>query len=78
LQTQSAATICCNQTQKKRRCICGCVLLCSDAVESDLEFIGLIVFENKLKPETTPVIRELHDANIRSVMVTGTGRGFII
>jgi len=42
-----------------------------DVVESDLEFIGLIVFENKLKPETTPVISELHDANIRTVMVTG-------
>ena len=48
------------------------VLSCvSDAVESDLIFVGLIVFENKLKPETTPVIRELHDANIRTVMVTG-------
>jgi len=52
--------------------ITGDVLLCcSDSVESDLEFVGLIVFENKLKPETTPVIRELHEANIRTVMVTG-------
>jgi len=40
-------------------------------MESELELIGLIVFENKLKPETTPVIRELHDANIHTVMVTG-------
>ena len=47
---------------------------CSDAVESELEFVGLIVFENKLKPETAPVIRELHEANIRNVMVTGTRR----
>ena len=44
---------------------------CSDSVESDLELIGLIIFENKLKPETTPVIRELNEANIRTVMVTG-------
>jgi len=47
---------------------------CSDSVESDLELIGLIIFENKLKPETTPVIRELHEANIRTVMVTGRSR----
>ena len=43
----------------------------SDAVESDLTFVGLIVFENKLKPETTPIIHELQDADIRTVMVTG-------
>jgi len=27
--------------------------------------------ENKLKPQTTPVIQELRDANIRTIMVTG-------
>jgi cation-transporting ATPase 13A2 len=42
-----------------------------DVVERDLSFVGLLVFENKLKPETTPVIRELHEAHIRCVMVTG-------
>jgi len=47
------------------------VLSCSESVENDLELIGLIVFENKLKPETTPVIQELQQANIRCVMVTG-------
>ena len=47
------------------------VVLCSDSVESELQFVGLIVFENKLKPETTPVIHELRDADIRTVMVTG-------
>jgi len=46
--------------------------MCSDAVENDLVFLGLIVFENKLKPETAPIVRELHDADIRIVMVTGT------
>ena len=46
-------------------------MLCSDSVESELQFVGLIVFENKLKPETTPVIHELRDADIRTVMVTG-------
>lgn len=27
--------------------------------------------QNSLKPETTPIINELHDAKIRTVMVTG-------
>ena len=39
--------------------------------ESDLEFLGFIIFENKLKPTTTEVIEELNDANIRQVMCTG-------
>ncbi|KAI9750468.1 MAG: hypothetical protein M4579_006458 [Chaenotheca gracillima] len=39
--------------------------------ESDLEFIGFIVFENKLKPQTTEVIEELIEADIRKVMCTG-------
>lgn len=40
-------------------------------VESDLEFIGFIIFENKLKTTTTRVIKELLDSNIGAVMVTG-------
>ena len=39
--------------------------------ESDLEFIGFIVFENKVKDATTGIIDELNEANIRSVMCTG-------
>ena len=39
--------------------------------ESELEFVGFIIFENKLKPSTTTVINELHEAAIRSVMCTG-------
>ena len=39
--------------------------------ESDLEFIGFIVFENKLKPSTAGVIQELNEANIRKIMCTG-------
>ena len=42
-----------------------------DKVECELSFCGLMVMENSLKPETTPVIRQLHAANIRTVMVTG-------
>lgn len=40
-------------------------------VESDLRFLGLLVMQNKLKPETKPVILELKQAAIRCVMVTG-------
>eukprot|EP00117_Sycon_ciliatum_P023123 scpid7000/ scgid19742/ Probable cation-transporting ATPase 13A3 len=39
--------------------------------EKDLSFLGLLVMCNTLKPETAPIIRELHDADIRTVMVTG-------
>ncbi|KAJ1329421.1 cation-transporting P-type ATPase 13A2 [Microdochium nivale] len=39
--------------------------------ESDLEFVGFIIFENKLKPTTAGVLKELTQSNIRSVMVTG-------
>lgn len=39
--------------------------------ESELEFIGFIIFENKLKPTSKGVITELHEAGIRNVMCTG-------
>lgn len=39
--------------------------------ESQLAFIGFIIFENKLKPSTTAVIDELNEAGIRNVMCTG-------
>lgn len=45
--------------------------LTRENVESDLEFIGFIVFENKLKESTTSTISQLHDAAIRTIMCTG-------
>ncbi len=42
-----------------------------DETESDLNFIGFIVFENKLKPATAAVLDELLQSNIGAVMVTG-------
>ncbi|KIM94990.1 hypothetical protein OIDMADRAFT_171985 [Oidiodendron maius Zn] len=39
--------------------------------ETNLEFIGFIIFENKLKPSTTGVLDELSQAGIRKVMCTG-------
>ena len=40
-------------------------------MERDLTFVGLLIMQNKMKPETKPVIEELMNANIRTVMVTG-------
>ncbi|KAF9998130.1 hypothetical protein BGZ65_006344, partial [Modicella reniformis] len=42
-----------------------------EQVESELTFLGFIVFENKLKPTTAPVIATLTNARIRQVMCTG-------
>ncbi|KAI1809165.1 hypothetical protein GGS20DRAFT_343323 [Poronia punctata] len=42
-----------------------------DEVEADLEFLGFIIFENKLKPTTAGVLKELNQSNIGSIMVTG-------
>ncbi|KAL1302559.1 hypothetical protein AAFC00_002941 [Neodothiora populina] len=42
-----------------------------EEAESNLEFVGFIIFENKLKDTTTDVISEIRDANIRTVMCTG-------
>jgi cation-transporting P-type ATPase 13A2 len=39
--------------------------------ESKLDFVGFIIFENKLKPVTAGIIMELGRANIRRVMCTG-------
>ncbi|KAJ5179631.1 hypothetical protein N7492_002841 [Penicillium capsulatum] len=39
--------------------------------ESNLEFLGFIIFENKLKPSTSRVISELNHAGIRNIMCTG-------
>ena len=42
-----------------------------EEAESDLHFLGLLILENRLKMETTPIINQLRNANIRTVMVTG-------
>ncbi|CCH60603.1 hypothetical protein TBLA_0D00950 [Henningerozyma blattae CBS 6284] len=42
-----------------------------EEVESNLEFLGFIVFENKLKEASKPTLNELHRANIRTIMCTG-------
>nr|XP_060635789.1 polyamine-transporting ATPase 13A3-like [Anolis sagrei ordinatus] len=42
-----------------------------DFIESGMDFLGLAMLQNKLKPETVPVLAELRRACIRPVMVTG-------
>lgn len=42
-----------------------------EEVEKDLDFVGFIIFENKLKPTTASVLKELTESNIGSIMVTG-------
>ncbi|KAJ8682806.1 hypothetical protein QAD02_018598 [Eretmocerus hayati] len=42
-----------------------------DEVEKDLEFLGLIILENRLKEPTIRVVKELREANIKTVMITG-------
>lgn len=42
-----------------------------ERIECDLEFLGLVVLENRLKADTETIIGGLMAANIRTVMVTG-------
>ncbi|CAH8615506.1 unnamed protein product [Dicrocoelium dendriticum] len=42
-----------------------------ERVETDLLFLGFLIMENRLKPESAPVIETLREANIRPIMVTG-------
>lgn len=40
-------------------------------VENDLEFLGFVILENRLKPDTSEVINTLNTAKIRTIMITG-------
>jgi cation-transporting ATPase 13A2 len=42
-----------------------------EEVESELDFVGFIIFENKLKPTTAAVLTEIREAGISTAMVTG-------
>ncbi|XP_069568613.1 polyamine-transporting ATPase 13A3-like isoform X2 [Brachyistius frenatus] len=42
-----------------------------DLIENNMEFLGLIIMQNKIKQETAGVLSELRQANIRTLMVTG-------
>lgn len=40
-------------------------------IENDFVFLGFLICENKLKPQSATVIKELNEAYIQSLMVTG-------
>ena len=42
-----------------------------ERVECNLDLLGLVILENKLKPETIPVISMLNNAAVKVVMATG-------
>lgn len=42
-----------------------------EKIECDLTFLGFVILENRLKPDTCEIINNLSDANIRTIMVTG-------
>ncbi|KXN85349.1 hypothetical protein AN958_11449 [Leucoagaricus sp. SymC.cos] len=42
-----------------------------EQAESGLRFLGLIIFENRLKPGTTPAIQQLRGAHLACRMITG-------
>ncbi|XP_051809518.1 polyamine-transporting ATPase 13A3-like isoform X1 [Acanthochromis polyacanthus] len=45
--------------------------LSRDVLETNMEFLGLIIMQNKIKEETAGILCELRHANIRTLMVTG-------
>ncbi|EAU91429.2 P-type ATPase [Coprinopsis cinerea okayama7 len=42
-----------------------------EQAEAGLRFLGLVIFENRLKPGTTPAIQALRSANLACRMITG-------
>jgi len=47
---------------------------CRVEVEKDMNFLGLLVMKNQVKPESAEVIRTLKLARLRPVMVTGMSK----
>ena len=41
------------------------------SAESGLNFLGFLIFENKMKPKTKPIITELNKADIKTLICTG-------
>lgn len=46
-------------------------LLHRDEVETDMQFLGLLMMKNLVKPQTAGVINTLRLAALRTIMVTG-------
>lgn len=50
---------------------CSCLSVHRGEVEKDMQFLGLLLMKNLVKPESPKVINILRLAHLRSVMVTG-------
>lgn len=65
------------QRMKRSVALWRCALLITESfesreqAESGLRFLGLVIFENRLKPGTTPAIQALRSANLACRMITG-------
>jgi len=68
---QGYRVIACATKHLKKLSWVKCQKMKRHEAESELDFVGFIIFENKLKPTTAGVLKELTQSNIRSVMVTG-------
>jgi len=42
-----------------------------EEIEKELIFIGFLIMENKVKPETNPSLTQLREAEIDAIMATG-------
>jgi len=51
-----------------RSALSGCSL---EDLETNLEFLGMVVMQNQLKPQSEETIAHLHRANIKTLMATG-------
>jgi len=47
------------------------LLMYREQAESGLKFLGLIIFENKIKPGTAPAMQEIRNAHLACRMITG-------
>jgi cation-transporting ATPase 13A3/4/5 len=54
-----------------RRIVGYLFVIYSEQAESGLRFLGLVIFENKLKPGTGPAIQALRSAHLACRMITG-------
>ena len=61
-----------DHTSIQESCILRYLLFYRDELECDLTFIGLLVFENRLKKQTKSTISELNRAKLRLIMITGS------
>lgn len=56
----------------EQACVCLCVIgLNREQIETNMDFLGLIIMQNKIKEQTAGVLLDLRQANIRTLMVTG-------